>query len=300
MLWVFSTSDPQDYNPTDKGIGMQKNDPKKPEFASWKSYGKFVHDVRRTNRYVWNDEIKAFLDTVLATLRDRDVKIEKGHILYRAQRGVSYRPTTDEDGNEVGEEPIGLSSKRMKPPRNHAFDGRVSPIGIPALYLASHEKTAMLEVRPWVGSKVSVAQFKVKQDLKAVNLTKGHGQISFMHLTAEQLFGDEAITPEDKEKAVWIDIDCAFSRPVMPSDNALDYIPTQILSELFRSVGYEAVIYRSQFGKNGHNIALFNTEYADAINCAPYQVGSINLEYSQMGNHWWSNEHYGRSEGEDR
>ncbi len=105
------------------------------------------------------------------------------------------------------------------------------------------------------------------------------------------LLGDEAPDAEAKQKAVWIGIDSAFSQPVTLSDDLADYVPTQILSELFADAGYDAIIYRSQFGEAGYNIALFNAEDADAINCAPYVVKGIELKYEQIGNMWVSKKH---------
>jgi len=93
---------------------------------------------------------------------------------------------------------------------------------------------------------------------------------------------------KQKEKGVWIDIDNAFSRPVTLSDDSADYVPTQILAELFKNAGYDAIIYRSQFGEKGYNIALFNVEDAEVINCAPYQVRGIEVTFEQIGNMWFS------------
>ncbi len=270
---------------------MRLDDPEKSEFASWESYKEFARRVRHARRYVWQDEVQAFLDTVLATLTDRDVRITEGTILYRAQRGIQYDTIFDEDRNEIGEEPHGLGSERMKPLANRAREGRVNPVGIPVLYLASHEQTAISEARPWIGSEVSVAQFKVLRDLRAVSLSFGHDQASIGHLTFAHLLGDEAPDAEAKQKAVWIGIDNAFSQPVTLSDDAADYVPTQILSELFKDAGYDAIIYRSQFGERGYNVALFNVEDADAINCAPYMVKGIEVNYEQMGNMWFSKKH---------
>ncbi len=270
---------------------MRLDNPEKPEFASWRSYQDFARRVRHARRYVWQDEVQAFLDTVLATLKDRDVRIEKGTILNRAQPGIHYVTVFDEDDNEIGEEPHGLCRKRMKPLANLATEGRVNSTGIPVLYLASHEQTAISEVRPWIGSEVSVAQFKVLRDLRGVNLSLGHGQVSIGHLKFAHLLGEEAPDAETKQKAVWIDIDNAFSTPVTISDDAADYVPTQILSELFADAGYDAIIYRSQFGEAGYNIALFNVEDAGAINCAPYVVKGIELKYEQIGNMWFSKKH---------
>ena len=68
------------------------DDPKKPEFASWDSFHDFVLWVRHTRRYIPDKKVQAFLDTVLATLKDRDMQLSRGMVLYRAQQGVRYEP----------------------------------------------------------------------------------------------------------------------------------------------------------------------------------------------------------------
>jgi hypothetical protein len=228
---------------------MELDNPTVPEFASWRSYEAFSRRIRGTRRYVWSDEVQAFLDTVLATLRKRDMKISSGQILFRAQLGVRHEPVLDDDGAEIGEEPVGFCAARMKPRLEYAKEGRVNSTGIPVLYLASEEETAISEVRPWVGSEVSVAQFEILRDLNAVNLSVRYGKSSIEHLTFAHLSGDEPLSAQVKERAVWTSIDNAFSRPVTRGDDAADYAPTQILAELFWKAGYEAIIYRSQFGK---------------------------------------------------
>jgi RES domain-containing protein len=171
----------------------------------------------------------------------------------------------------------------MKPLANRAREGRINPAGIPVLYLASSEQTAISEVRPWLGSVISVAQVSVLRELRAVDLSRGHGALSVGHLTLDELEGGKPVDARKKEKAVWIDVDNAFSQPVERSDDAADYVPTQILAELFRDAGFDAVIYRSQFGEKGYNIALFNVKDADVINCAPYRIVGIDLKYDEIG-----------------
>ena len=127
---------------------MQIDDPKVPEFASWRSYKNFARRVRQKRRYVWEPEVTAFLDTVLATVRERDRKISKGRILYRAQHGIEYRE--DDNGVDI----LAYGGERMKPLSDCATEGRANPAGIPILYLASSEQTAISEVRPWIGSEL--------------------------------------------------------------------------------------------------------------------------------------------------
>lgn len=65
-------------------------------------------------------------------------------------------------------------------------------------------------------------------------------------------------------------------------------MPTQILTELYRAQGYDAIAYNSQFGKEkGYNIAVFDPDAIDVVACAPYQVDAIQIECSQIGNDWY-------------
>ena len=81
---------------------MLLDDPQKPEFVSVESYYEFARRVRHGRRCVWPVEVQAFLDTVLATLKDRDVKIREGSILYRAHVGIDH-VTHGNNGDEITE-----------------------------------------------------------------------------------------------------------------------------------------------------------------------------------------------------
>ncbi|MYC35711.1 MAG: RES family NAD+ phosphorylase [Chloroflexi bacterium] len=274
-------------DPCTEGI----DNPQLPEFSSWRSYRKFEQRVRRRRRHIWDREIEAFLETVMQTRQSRDSEILEDTVLWRAQLGVVYIPLNDENGQEYGEQPMGFSGARMKPVAEYAREGRANSSGIPILYLASTEETAISEVRPWVGSEVSVAQFKVTRKLNAIDLTQGYGKASWRGLTLRQLSGQEEPDAETKEKAVWIDIDNAFSKPVTLSDDRENYVATRILAELFQEAGYDAIAYRSQFGQEeieGYNIAIFELDDAAILNCAPYRVESIKVNYKEFGNRWFA------------
>jgi hypothetical protein len=113
---------------------MDLDDPKLPEFMSWDSYQLFAKRVRNRRRYVFDKEISAFLETVIATTKNRDVDIAKGSFFFRAQKGIEYRPVYDEEGHEAGEEPCGYDELRMSPQTDRAVEGRINPAGIPMLY----------------------------------------------------------------------------------------------------------------------------------------------------------------------
>ena len=251
-----------------------------PEFDSWESYRTFAGRVRQNRRYVWDDQVREFLDTVLATNKNRDFTIRGQSEWWRAQLGICYETNIDIH------EAVGFSEARMRPIREHAREGRANSAGIPVLYLASKLETAISEVRPWVGSTISVARFRILRDIRAIDLSVKHGTSEIDYLSIPQLMGDAKTDSKTNADVVWADIDNAFSRPVSLEETSADYVPTQILSELFLDAGYDAIAYRSKFGKNGHNLAVFNIDNAEVLGCAPYEVENIEVRSRQIGNAW--------------
>lgn len=262
---------------------MVVDDPTKPEFASPGNFGAFARRVPR-GRFVWERKVQAFVDTVCATIDERETTVPKGKIFFRAQHGIRQAEQLYEDGSPADIVWEAHEKDRMKPLKNRAREGRVNPAGIPILYLASKLETAISEVRPWIGSKISVFEFRTTRELKAINLTAGHGSSSSEHVLFELPPGADLSRPDTKERAVWIDIDSAFSRPVTPSDDTAEYLPTQILADVFRGKGYDAVLYRSYFGEKGMNVALFNDKDAEPVEGTPYRVTKIEMKFMSLKN----------------
>lgn len=259
------------------------------EFESWRSYETFAHAVKRRSRYVRDSRAQTFLDTVLATSSERKKPVRTGSIFWRAQQGNGWRTESHED-IEI-DIPAPLDSGRMKPLTDSAREGRVNPKGIPCLYLATDKDTAMAEVRPWLGLCVSVGQFKVSRDLIVMDCSVLHGA------TRDWYF--EEPDPSKRETAVWAAIDDAFSQPVNPDDSTADYAPTQVLAEMFRSNGCDGIVYRSLLGK-GHNIALFDIDSADLINCFLYEPRTIAFTFDEIANPYFVKKHLkedGKGEG---
>jgi RES domain-containing protein len=242
------------------------------EFKSYKSYWTFAYSVATRRRYVSDAEQTEFLQTVLATSKQET--IPAGRIFWRSQRGNDWQleDQGDEEGPYSVQAPLG--PERMKPRANCAREGRANPKGIPCLYLATHEKTAVSEVRPWIGEYVSLAQFALKRDVRIVNCTVDNHKLMF-HLSEPE--------PEERERIVWQDIDRAFSQPVIPDEDTAAYAPTQVLAEYFREHGLDGIAYRSSVGP-GHNLAFFDIEVASMKNCALVQIDSMNLEFSPAAN----------------
>lgn len=260
------------------------------EFTTVNSYDDFQRTVKSQARYIHNDEVRSFLATVLETSTSRSNVIEKGSVFWRAQRGYTWRRYKVGDEEELDQD--AFESERMVPNAALVGDGRINPRGIPCLYLASTKETAMAEVRPWLGSFISVAQFKVMRDLKIVDCSKDKHDFGWQFVFNKD--GDlipRSTTPEERERIVWGNIGYAFSRPITQDEAATEYVPTQILAEAFRAHGYDGIVYKSLLEK-GFNIALFDCKAAELINCCLYSTELISFQFEQCGNPYFVPKHY--------
>ena len=249
-------------------------------FKSWRSYSDFSNSVRSKQRYILDDETKNFLDSIIDTCQNRIKTLKKDSIVFRAQNGHEWHPfyQTDPETEEeiyVDDLPCPYPSERMKPLADSALEGRANPKGIPCLYVASDKETAMSEVRPWLDSIISVGYLKLTKDIKVLDFSVEHGKINF------HLYFKEQPSQEEIIKAVWVDIDNAFSKPTKASDSKSDYAPTQIISEYIKSKGYDGIAYKSSLA-DGHNIAFFDPGVADVVKCSIYTTLKIKFDFEQV------------------
>lgn len=244
------------------------------EFKSVWSYERFRNSVSKNSRYVFEPEVDAFLAAVKMTAKKRVQKIPKDRALWRAQIGCDVVPVTDENGVEYSEQIHTYGEKRMKPLKGTQRSGRVNAENINCLYLAVDKETAIAEIRPWVGSDVSVALFKNPSPLHIVTCVDDGGLRIWLE--------EKNASPKDKEESAWSWINWYFSTPMGRDDNPADYVPTQILAELFKSEGYDGVAYKSSVGP-GHNIALFDLETAKYVRSELHSVKKLNYKTVRQG-----------------
>lgn len=163
----------------------------------------------------------------------------------------------------------------MKPQWDKATEGRVNPKGILCLYLSDDMKTAMTEVRPWVGVKISVAESRTTANLNVVDCS-----IDSYFPGGDYLDADP--TPEQREAMAWWLINEALSSPITNGDDTADYAPTQIIAEAFSMSGADGIIYKSHLG-TGRNIALFNLNTATVVERSVYRADAVEFVFSDPG-----------------
>jgi RES domain len=252
-------------------------------FLSWNSFLSFREKKRHTERFFHSADVQKFLVEVVATARERVELAPKRQRYWRAQLGSGDEPCRDYDGQIVDYRAVPYPAERMKPLREKASEGRVNPKGIPYLYLSTDEKTAISEVRPWIGKNVTLAEFETLRDLKLVDCSRC--EINPMSKSAsdlDMLFKLKPPTPQETTEIVWRWIDLAFSEPVDRDDSTAGYVPTQIIAELFKTNGFDGIKYKSLFN-GGNNLALFDLDFAQQVGDGKVvKVTKIDLDYQQI------------------
>ncbi len=206
----------------------------------------FREEILHINRFFPQKSLNLELLTNLFPLFTESIK----------QNTIIYRARISHDGNRKSCAEMG------KPPADQSINGRANPIGIPYLYVASDIDTAISEVRPSIGDRVTVGKFRVVKDLRIVDLREPRLESPFkygnnlenalIHLQFMRLLGNE------------------LSNPVNPRASDIEYVPTQYLCEFIKTCGF-GVMYESTLG-NGYSIAIFHDTKVKCVSTELYLI----------------------------
>jgi RES domain len=174
-----------------------------------------------------------------------------------------------------------LSEEMGAPPKNLASHGRANPAGIPYLYLASTELTAVSEIRPHTGEFATVAEFKVETNYSEVDTKKSLMIVDLRHprktISPFTLSDDGAVSLLRQDTEFLEMLGEELTRPVIPKSSSYNYIPSQYLCEFIKHCGYDGVLYRSSVG-DGFNLALFLPEKATCSSTKSVEITRVLVE----------------------
>lgn len=234
----------------------------------------FKANVFFENRYFVKHEL---LDMLAEYISGKILEVQPGRIYYRAR--IIDDSCIDEhmirkcyfvtDGKEhevkyVGREnPFkGLTKEASYVPPKYVKvgEGRANPRYVKYLYVAESPTTAMYEVRPFIFDAVNIARIRVNEPLKIVNIA--------VDLDLSQ---NDEVT---KEMWVMGMIQRAFS---MPTNNPDDYLPTQVIAEYIRSLGYDGIRFNSSLHYSGVNLTIFNYEQCEPVSSQDFRVEEMKI-----------------------
>jgi RES domain-containing protein len=141
------------------------------------------------------------------------------------------------------------------PPPRAARAGRMNAQGIAVFYGATNTLVAIAEVRPPVGSQVVVAKFSISRPLRLLDLTAleaAHDGGSIFDPTLKRRL----------ERAAFLrTLGGRMARPVMPDDEAFEYLPTQAVADFLGTMNeprLDGIIFPSAQTEEGRNVVLFH------------------------------------------
>lgn len=224
----------------------------------------FVDNIQRINRNPQKDDARVIqiIDDI-STNPERHIL--KGTKLFRCR-------IIHSGSNLYGKSPFyGFGADdSLAPPWKRATDMRASYRYIPYLYCANHPYLSLVEVRPRIGAKVSVAEINVKKDITLLDFT-AKKKPKGMDITKQNLFHDLSLL---------------YSKPVTEDDEVIDYIPTQYIAEYAKRLGYDGITYMSSLtpeinesGLDRFNIVIFDYKtVCDVVRANVVEVQENNVE----------------------
>ena len=152
------------------------------------------------------------------------------------------------------------------PPSKLAKAGRMNAQGISVFYGATEESTCLSELRPLVGSRVVIGKFELLRTVRLLDL----GALAEVYVGTSYFAPDYSV---QKGRAAFLrHLVREISQPVLPQDEANEYLPTQVVAEYLAhksNPSFDGILYpSSQTEGVGKNVVLFN----QACGVEPYNL----------------------------
>ena len=222
------------------------------------AWNEFENTLKTRTRF-FSPLAEATLRTVFQDLSESETRDGNGMIVDAGpgtEFEVLYRARVFQDVNKLKDALKAPTVEIGPPPAPLATAGRMNAHGVAVFYGATHEDLAVAEVRPPVGSRVLVGRFKLLRrvqllDVRALQLGDSQGSV----------FDPTSIDRLQRVKFLQ-SLGERISRPVMPSDEPMEYLVTQAIAD-FLSVqtdpNVDGIIYPSvQMTTNAFNVVLFH------------------------------------------
>ena len=243
-------------------------------FEARKLWYAFKDAIFYKNRFFVKHQL---LDMLSEYMASNILTIESGKVYYRARiiddncinDHMIYKCYAAPEGEKLDIKYVGKANPfkgltkeaSFVPPKEVKVSaGRANPKYVKYLYVAESPTTAIFEVRPFIYDAVNIAKVQVNEPLKVANIA-----------VELDLSNDKNATVE---MYVMRMIQRAFSKP---TNNTDDYIPTQIIAEYIKSLGYDGIRFNSSIHSGGVNLTIFNYEKCEAISSQDFRIENIKL-----------------------
>ena len=173
----------------------------------------------------------------------------------------------DDEDSQIWRARTAESTKKLKailkaparkigpPPPRLAKRGRMNPAGIPVFYGATDRATCVAELRAPVGSHVVLGKFELLRTVKLLDFD------ALMGTYVDVSHFDPDYDIRHGRAAFLRSLISEICKPVVPQDEALEYLPSQVVAEYLANKldqRLDGIIFPSSQTKGGNNVVLFN------------------------------------------
>ena len=222
----------------------------------WDSFSK---EIKFENRFFLNEEFD--IKPLKPLLRSLGGNYPVDSYFYRAR---------------ISDELLSID-KLGKPDFRFATAGRANPIGIAYLYVSESVETTVYETRTSLHETISVGRFRVNQPLLVMSL-KNIAEYGPFEISDKGLEVDDFI----KYRPYLLKLGDELSKPVRKQDSHFDYLPTQFLCEFIKSLGFDAVEYKSAMNPVGYNLAVFNDSKLECVDARFFTVNDLKYDITEL------------------
>ncbi len=227
--------------------------------ADWHHEWDHVENSLRTEARFFSSDAEKMLSSIFAGIESLQTATSKPIIVQAGPETTNnklFRARVFQSDEKLKTALENLDLELAPPPSVLATAGRMNARGISVFYGATNASTALAEIRPPVGSSVVVAHFDIVRPVHLLDLA-ALGEIG----VAGSIF-DSAYSTQLERAAFLSTLGQRITRPVMPDDEALDYLVTQAIADYLAtrsSHPVDGIIYRSAQNQNdGRNVVLFH------------------------------------------
>ncbi|MGG1960184.1 hypothetical protein ABFY43_03390 [Bacillus pumilus] len=124
----------------------------------------------------------------------------------------------------------------------------------------------------------TIGDFKLRKNILSMDFSYSSQMSLFKVINSEQI--ETAMS----EIAFFNNLSDEMSKPISPNESYLEYIPTQFITEVIKSVGYEGMVFNSSLS-DGLNVVLFSQECIEIVRTDLYTVHRTNFDFFKTDNY---------------
>lgn len=223
---------------------------------SGKSWPEFENIIRHENRYhsriMVTENLTAFLQYLVVSIAADETRYYRARKILESERLL----LNVHDLVTVGPAPVTKASA-----------GRLNAPGFSYLYLGSDETTSLVEIKTAIQDLVAIGTFKVTTPLQVVDLDG---------LVELSPFGGVDKMAYLVNRPILLDIDKAMRRQSSRNRSEVDYVPTEFISDLIKTMGVDGMRYASSVDSAAFDLVLFRADKVSlAGNIKIYEIDQL-------------------------